>query len=272
MGEALAEVELELEAEKSQLSLRNMKIAHLEKQLELTQEKVREQQEIIAKNNNDREELLLVLRTRESEVETLRQQIEHLQDEIGKHELNSLEQEVVKILSKAFNEESVLTQFDVALPGTRSKITDFIVGLENFVAVIEAKNYSGRIVASNPRNDFWYCQAGTRSTRINTCWGKNPYLQVKSYCDSLSKKSKFLLRRSERLPTIYGLIVFPDNSDIDSNLKSEFNNGSDARDKSLIVVVNLRDMVDQLRAIDTRSKDRSSISGKELIEKLCSNL
>lgn len=153
----------------------------------------------------------------QAELEDLAKEIGHYREDTGRHPLNDFEISILKSLKQHFSDKEVFTQFDVGTGQQGSKFTDFIIVMNNCCIVIEAKSYTGIIESLGfARNTGWTCRNGTRTKNINACWGRNPYEQVKTYCDCLYGR---IHSQWTNLP-VYAVVVFPANSDIDNNIES----------------------------------------------------
>lgn len=106
----------------------------------------------------------------------------------------------------------IISNFDVGISKSNSQFIDMIVITKDCLTVIEAKNYSGKIEPEGDvENSQWFCDDGTkRHIPVKSAWGDNPYHQVREYSMSLMH----LVQRSNWLLPVYGLILFPDDSDL----------------------------------------------------------
>ncbi|RII25753.1 MAG: nuclease [Geobacter sp.] len=109
---------------------------------------------------------------------------------------------------------SVVTNFDVAIGKGGSQFVDCMVISRDCLIVVEAKNYSGRIVAEgDPENTAWLCNSNDGTTvEVKSSWGINPYHQVREYTMSLMN----LVKRGRWKLSAYGVIVFPEGTDIEA--------------------------------------------------------
>ena len=107
---------------------------------------------------------------------------------------------------------NVVTNFDVAIGKSGSQFVDCMVISRDCLIVVEAKNYSGRIVAEgDPENTAWLCHSADGTTvEVKSAWGTNPYHQVREYTMSLMN----LVKRGRWKLSLYGVIVFPEGTDI----------------------------------------------------------
>jgi hypothetical protein len=149
-----------------------------------------------------------------------------LVNDISQESLNFLEKKAMDALKSTAKVQSsawlVHSQIDVSSPraNTASMFTDCIVIGNSFIAVIEAKNYSGKIHAEGgTRNSVWLCSEGQKgSIEIASCWGNNPYQQTSAYVRGamqlLSENVSFVKRNTSNQVSVYGIIVFPDNADL----------------------------------------------------------
>ena len=139
-------------------------------------------------------------------------------EEIGQHPLNDFEIAIKECLEHNFSDARIEIQFDVGTGRQGSRFTDFILVTEKYCIIIEAKSYTGKIKPIDTvRNSGWICEKGSQRIHIFSCWGKNPYQQIKTYCDSLMKNKG--LGINSKLP-IYGIVVFPKGSCIDNSIQS----------------------------------------------------
>lgn len=194
-----------------QLNQQNFKEKELQNQLEALQNSLLEYQK--------REEILEQRATQaKAESEALAEEMERYIEETGRHPLNDFEIAIQESLKQNFSDSRLETQFDVASGQKGSKFTDFILITNKSCIVLEAKSYTGRIKSiNNVRNSGWVCEKVGRTLNILSCWGKNPYQQVKSYCDSIMNNKSLSIQ--ERKP-VYGVVVFPKGSCIDKDIKS----------------------------------------------------
>lgn len=107
---------------------------------------------------------------------------------------------------------SVITNFDVATGRGGSQFVDCMVISRDCLIVVEAKNYSGRIEAEGDlENTAWLCHStGDTPVEVKSAWGANPYHQVREYTMSLMN----LVKRGKWKLSVYGVIVFPEGTDI----------------------------------------------------------
>ena len=107
---------------------------------------------------------------------------------------------------------NVVTNFDVAIGKGGSQFVDCMVISRDCLVVVEAKNYSGRIVAEGDlENTAWLCHSADDTTvEVKSAWGTNPYHQVREYTMSLMN----LVKRGRWKLSIYGVVVFPEGTDI----------------------------------------------------------
>jgi len=106
----------------------------------------------------------------------------------------------------------VVTNFDVGAGKGNSGFIDCIVISKDCIIVLEAKNYLGAVTAEGDvENSRWMCAgSGNRGAEISCAWGLNPYHQVREYTMSLLN----LTKRGRWQVPVYGVIVFPEKSDI----------------------------------------------------------
>lgn len=153
-----------------------------------------------------------------SESEALAEEMERYIEETGKHPLNDFEIAIQESLKQNFSDSRIETQFDVASGQQGSRFTDFFVVTNKSCIVLEAKSYTGIIKPiDNVRNSGWVCEKVGRRLNILSCWGRNPYQQVKSYCDSVMSNKSLGIQSKK---PVYGVVVFPKGSCIDDNIQS----------------------------------------------------
>jgi hypothetical protein len=194
-----------------QLNDKNSREIELQKQLENLQSSLSEYEE---------REQLLEQRAEEvkAKSEALAEEMERYIEETGQHPLNNFEVAIKECLERNFPNAKIEIQFDVGTGRQGSRFTDFILVTKKYCIIIEAKSYTGKIKPiDNVRNSGWICERGNERIHIFSCWGKNPYQQIKTYCDSLMKNRG--LGINSRLP-IYGIVVFPKGSFIDNSIQS----------------------------------------------------
>jgi hypothetical protein len=152
-----------------------------------------------------------------------------LREEMGRHDLNALEKKIKNQLLRDHPDVEVLIQYD-ASRGSRSgksknsKITDFTLVLDRCVIVLEAKGYKGRLSSSgDSRNTSWICTKGRSRQKINCCWGVNPYLQVKTYCNAIRQRlDDDPAPKLGNRTTVYGAVVFSSGTEISSDFDRDF--------------------------------------------------
>ena len=184
-------------------------------------------------------------------------QLRTLVSDISQKSLNIFERKVMdafkfaaKVKSSAW---SIHAQMDVSSKkrSTASMFTDCIVIGNSFVAVIEAKNYSGKVYTDgDTRNSVWRCSANRKdSIEIASCWGNNPYQQVSAYVRGAMQlfngNTSFLRRNICSEVSFYGVVVFPDNADL-STLDTDL--GKHYR------VTKLGDLVDVLHELERQTQ------------------
>jgi hypothetical protein len=195
----------------NQLNDKNSREIELQKQLENLQSSLSEYEE---------REQLLEQRAKQvkDESDRLAEEMERYIEETGQHPLNDFEVAIKECLEHNFSNARIEIQFDVGTGKQGSRFTDFILVTKKYCIIIEAKSYTGKIKPiDNVRNSGWICERGNQRIHIFSCWGKNPYQQIKTYCDSLMKNRG--LGINSRLP-IYGIVVFPKGSCIDNSIQS----------------------------------------------------
>jgi len=195
----------------NQLNDKNSREIELQKQLENLQSSLSEYEE---------REQLLEQRAKQvkDESDRLAEEMERYIEETGQHPLNDFEVAIKECLEHNFSNARIEIQFDVGTGKQGSRFTDFILVTKKYCIIIEAKSYTGKIKPiDNVRNSGWICERGNQRIHIFSCWGKNPYQQIKTYCDSLMKNKG--LGINSKLP-IYGIVVFPKGSCIDNSIQS----------------------------------------------------
>ncbi|MBE9110297.1 NERD domain-containing protein [Nodosilinea sp. LEGE 07298] len=184
------------------------KIKNLEQERELAQQRLSELDNL---DSNDPEEI----ERYRADLETAYQDLSEIK-RLGQ-DLNVFEQEVLAVFENSpkilTGEWKLLHSFDVCRGRGASQMTDFIVAGSNFLVVIEAKGYTGKIVDDGDvLNTPWYAQNVNGLKREVRGVGKNPYQQVRNYTISAGD----IVNRQFRWKTIfhYGVVVFPQESDI----------------------------------------------------------
>jgi hypothetical protein len=193
-------------------------------ELQNNEENYQETIKILEKQLNDKNsreiELQKQLENLQSSLSEYRlaEEMERYIEETGQHPLNDFEVAIKECLEHNFSNARIEIQFDVGTGRQGSRFTDFILVTEKYCIIIEAKSYTGKIQPiDNVRNSGWICERGSQRIHIFSCWGKNPYQQIKTYCDSLMKNRG--LGINSRLP-VYGIVVFPKGSCIDNSIQS----------------------------------------------------
>lgn len=193
-----------------QINQQNFRERELQTQLESLQNSLTEYQQ---------REQLLEQRAKQAKDEShrLAEEMERYIEETDKHPLNDFEIAIQTLLKQHFTDTKLETQFDVASGQQGSRFTDFLLITNKSCIVLEAKSYTGIIKPiDNVRNSGWVCEKVGRKLNILSCWGRNPYQQVKSYCDSvMSNKSLGISKKP-----VYGVVVFPEGSCIDDSIPS----------------------------------------------------
>ena len=151
---------------------------------------------------------------------------------------------------------SIHPQFDVSRKrqGSISMLTDCIVVGNSFVAVIEAKSYSGRIhTEGDTRNSVWLNSEGRKSMEIKSSWGNNPYKQVSTYVQNamglfesnFNQSINFIRKAPCKEVSFYGIVVFPDGADL-TTLDIDLG--------KLYRVTLLKDLVDVLHNLERQTR------------------
>ncbi|WP_138504403.1 NERD domain-containing protein [Nostoc sp. PA-18-2419] len=240
-------------------------ITTLEQQLanqRLVQEQLNNKLELLQNSlleSQDREQQLEQRgKQKQAELEDLAREIEIITVERGKHTLNNFEIAIKDSLEQHFSSERVFTQFDVGSGQQGSKFTDFILITNKCCIVVEAKSYKGTIKSvGNPRNTGWTCDIGTRKLYIYACWGENPYQQVKTYADSLYK---YVNSSNWGKFPVYGVVIFPANSDIDHGIES--NIGGFYR------VTTLNNLINVIEQLDNQARLQNATRYQQILQKL----
>lgn len=194
-----------------QINQQNSREQDLNNQLESLQNSLREYEQ---------REKLLENRAKQAKDESdrLAEEMERYIEETGRHPLNDFEIAIQSLLKHNFTDSKLETQFDVASGQQGSRFTDFLLITNKSCIVLEAKSYTGIIKPiDNVRNSGWVCEKVGRKLNILSCWGKNPYQQVKSYCDSVMSNRSLGIQPKK---PVYGVVVFPEGSCIDDSIQS----------------------------------------------------
>lgn len=129
---------------------------------------------------------------------------------------NVFEKKVFTHLSKSPKSKKrewiIINNFDVAAGRGGSQFIDCMVISKECLIVIEAKNYSGAIAAEGDvENSKWFCTDNKHKTMaVKSAWGENPYHQAREYSMSLLQ----LVQRSQWQLPVFGVVVFPEETDI----------------------------------------------------------
>ena len=188
----------------------------------LVQEQLKNQLDILQSSLSESQQREQQLEKRAKQArdqsEDLAEEMERYIEETGKHPLNDFEVAIKESLEHNFSDARIEIQFDVASGRQRSKVTDFILMINSCCIILEAKSYKGVIKPlGDIRNAGWICQKGNKLLNIYSCWGKNPYKQVKTYCDSAMSNRSLIIQSKK---PVYGVVVFPKGSCIDDSIKS----------------------------------------------------
>lgn len=141
-----------------------------------------------------------------------------LSSAIGTKTGTAFEQQMLTAISESpkgkNGEWRVITQFDVSGGNRGSRFVDCIVISKECLIVVEAKGYYGTIEAEGSvENSKWLCRGiGNRAVEIKGDWGDNPYHQVHDYVVNLMN----MVKRHLPMISVFGVIVFPEKSDISS--------------------------------------------------------
>jgi hypothetical protein len=193
-----------------QINQQNFRERELQTQLESLQNSLTQYQQ---------REQLLKQRAKQAKDESdwLAEEMERYIEERDKHPLNDFEIAIQTLLKQHFTDTKLETQFDVASGQQGSRFTDFLLITNKSCIVLEAKSYTGIIKPiDNVRNSGWVCEKVGRKLNILSCWGRNPYQQVKSYCDSVMSNRSLGISKKP----VYGVVVFPEGSYIDDSIPS----------------------------------------------------
>lgn len=188
----------------------------------------------------------------------------------NKHQLDSFETSILTYLKKGLPQQEILPQFDSGTRSDNSKFTDFVIVMENCIIAIEAKCYRGIIEPTgNPRNTSWTCKTKSGKITINASWGLNPYQQINTYVKSIldlikSRSSRTPSRNSFLKIPVYGIVVFPTEAEIVSNI--DCNMGVSYR------VTTVKNLLKVIHSLETEAqyKNRSVMSSKKILDILLS--
>jgi len=198
-------------------------VSNLQQQISQKDDQEQELQNQVINLQNSVDKYQKQIEESKSESERLTMIIEQYKEEVNKHDLNSFEQKIYKVLSNNFPNYTIEIQFDVEMANKEgSKFTDFIlVTNRKFCVVIEAKSYTGIIKSTGTdRNSKWICETKEgKEVEILSSWGDNPYQQVKTYCDAIRRNRNLKISKRHKVfmkdTKVYGIIVFPSDSRID---------------------------------------------------------
>jgi len=179
------------------------KVFNLDSQLQETLNEVHRKDILLQESATEiveQEKRIVALRDRETGDEEANQE----------HFANRFEQQIYLILkatryNSTFDWE-VVPNFESS-PGQLNKgVVDCLVVTDHCIVVIEAKNYRGEIISDGDlENNPWYCHSGG-SKRLIKCNHKNPYHQLKGYCDNVRNLVEKRLRQRIQ---VFGVVVFP---------------------------------------------------------------
>lgn len=227
----------ELDTATSQQFTRYQKrIKDLEQKLTANAEYASLAEEVLVEMEQSQKEQSDIL---QKELEQNRAEIERLRDKVGELEQasqgqkeviyraleaavtpqfsNSFEKQIYEKLSASGrfqnDEWRILKNFDVAVGRNYRQFTDFILVSRDSLIIIEAKYYLGTITSEGDfLNDVWFSVNSGSRKQIDCMWGENPFHQINEYCMSLMK---LLKQRSPWQLQVYGLLVFPDEANLD---------------------------------------------------------
>ena len=226
------------------------------KQLELLQSSLTESQQ---RENKFKEK---IERT-EQQLEFLSVELDLLKEEMPRDTLNGFEKSILEYLKLKFKNQKIFTNYDTSFGQNNSKIADFIIVFQSCIIVIEAKGHQGNIEAiGDIRNTEWICNNGKQKHIINSCWGRNPYYQIKTYIDSLSSKINYLKTNPKNKIFIYGIIVFPSEAQISQEIASNI-----GKYYQVTTLVNLEEVIQSIEN-KAKAKNRSGISYHQVVELL----
>ncbi len=228
--------ELELQNFRNNENKSKKTIANLENQLvskDRVQERLNRQIQILERTLTEsqqrEQESHQRAETANRQIADFNEEMERLKEETGRHPLNTFEQTVLGCLQNNLLQKEILTQFDAATGGDKSKFVDFLVIMNNYIITLEVKSYKGIIeTAGDPRNKAWINRAGSKRKLINCSWGINPYQQVTTYANAIrSRLSNHHIIQSYGLSKsqinnvrVYGVVVFPSEARIASDIQS----------------------------------------------------
>ena len=228
----------------NQLTSQHQVQAQLNRQLEILQRTLAESQQREQESHHKAQRA-------NQQIAILNEEMERHKEDMGRHPLNNFEKIVLTCLENSIPQKEIFTQFDAGTGGDNSKFIDFLIVMNNCIIALEAKSYKGRIEPiGDPRNTNWMCQTGNDNILINSCWGRNPYQQVKTYTDALlSRIRNRRTNQSNRIP-VYGVVVFPAEASITSNIES--NIGGYFR------VTTLNNLTETIKNIESNAQSRKS--------------
>lgn len=254
----------EIEEQAKLVELLRQQIEESERQQSDASFQQQEAQKLIQQAEQEKARDKQRIRALEEKLENERRQGDQLRtlvNDISDKSLNFFERKVVNTLKDTTKVQSaawsIHTQLDVSSKGRRavSMLTDCIVVGNSFVAVIEAKNYSGKIhTEGDTRNSVWLSsESQRRTTEIVSCWGNNPYKQVSTYVqsamglfkDNFNGSMSFIGRNTCKEVSFYGVVVFPDNADL-SSLDTDLGD--------FYKVTHLRDLVNVLHDLERQTQ------------------
>lgn len=224
----------------------------LNKQLEILQRSLMESQQ------QEQESRLLAQRASQ-QMEVLSEERERFMEDMGRHPLNEFERAILRSLESSSSQWEIFTQFDTGTGRNNSKFVDFVVVANNCIIAIEAKSYKGIIESvGDARNTNWMCQTNTGKVLINACWGLNPYHQVKTYVDSLMFRVNSRSRnRYSKIP-IYGVVVFPKESQINSEIESNVG--------GYFQITTLDKLLNTINNFDNRAQNQSRLPHQQIVQ------
>ncbi len=232
LGQVWEELKVQTEAKEEKEKL----VALLSEQIE---ESKRQQASASRQSTKLQDSLHLAEQERESDKQRIKALEAELRDEknqgnalratvdgITQSALNIFEGKVVSALKKDVKVQSsawsIHTQLDLSHRhrNSASMVADCIVVGNSFIAVIEAKNYAGKIYADGDvRNSVWLCaEDGKNRIEVGSCWGNNPYKQVRTYAEGamalVNQNISFRRKNICKDVSFYGVIIFPDDADL----------------------------------------------------------
>ncbi|MDF5724941.1 MAG: NERD domain-containing protein, partial [Rhizonema sp. PD37] len=228
----------------NQLASQHQVQAQLKRQLEIMQRTLTESQQREQESHHKAQ-------TANQQIAILIEEIERHEEDMGRHPLNNFERAVLTCLQNSLPQREIITQYDAGNGGDNSKFIDFLIVMNNCIIALEAKSYKGRIEPiGDPRNTNWRCQIGNGKILINSCWGRNPYQQVKTYTDALLARIRNSHNTQHSRIPVYGVVVFPAEASITSDITS--NIGGYFR------VTTINNLIETIKNVDIKAQTINS--------------